>query len=272
MKRKIISICVCILMLGTLLTGCKSDDYKEACELVEAEDYTAAKEILEELGNYKDSSELAKECDYQIAFDLLSNGDFDEAVAIFKSISDYKDVSEIIGTLTSKCSDVSDRTYFYSIHAAVTISESAYREELKNTISDKVNTLWDGEYSSTPGKDVYAMLHDLDQTKELEERLRMAIGDGRDDKRYAECVLAYYFLILDNTCSELYEDSDHSLIYEWSLLLTDEDLYDNYLNLDKTIEQMYHDLLVCSSVSNVDDIITLASLTIAGLEYDWETK
>lgn len=140
MKRKITGICVCILMLGTLLTGCKSDDYKEACELVEAEEYTAAKEILEELGNYKDSSELAKECDYQIALDLLSNGDFDEAVAIFKSISDYKDVSETIGTLTSKCSDVSDRTYFYSAYAAVNISDSAYREELKKAISDKVNT------------------------------------------------------------------------------------------------------------------------------------
>ena len=193
-------------------------------------------------------------------------------MAIFKSISDYKDVSETIGTLTSKCSDVSDRTYFYSTYAAVTISDSAYREELKKAISDKVNTLWDGEYSSVPGKDIISMLHDLDQTKELKERLRMAIGDGRDDKRYAECVLAYYFLILDNTCSELYEDSDHSLVYELGLLLTDEDLYNKYLNLDKTIEQMYDDLLVCSSVSDVDDIITLASLTIAGLEYNWETE
>lgn len=272
MKRKIISTGVCILMLGTLLTGCKSDDYKEACELLEAEDYKAAKEILDELGNYKDSSKLAKECDYQIAYDLLNNGDFDEAVAIFESIRDYKDVSETIDTLTSKCSDVSDRTYFYSAMAAVRISDSAYREELKNTISDKVNTLWGGEYSSTPGKDIYAMLHDLDQTKELEERLRMAIGDGRADIRYAECVLAYYFLILDNTCAELYEGSDHSTLYELLLLFTDEALYDKYVNLDKTIEQMYGDLLVCSSVSDVDDIIKLASLTIAGNEYDWETE
>lgn len=58
--KRIISLMLCIILAaGAALsfTSCKSNDYKKACELLEAGEFEQAKAIFEALGDYKDSKD-----------------------------------------------------------------------------------------------------------------------------------------------------------------------------------------------------------------------
>lgn len=72
--------------------------YKSAVELLENEQYDEAISIFEELGEYKDSKERAKEAkdkrDYIEAMNYYNEGDYDKARVLFKRLGYYSDSAD----------------------------------------------------------------------------------------------------------------------------------------------------------------------------------
>lgn len=71
--------------------------YAEAVEAFEAEDYRHAKRILTELGDYENSRVIIGECDTAIAYEdavsLMESGEYEEAINAFEELGEYKDSS-----------------------------------------------------------------------------------------------------------------------------------------------------------------------------------
>lgn len=78
------------LALAVSLCACDSANYSKAMAAFEQGDYTAAREIFVELGDYEDSAEMVKSCDYEMACELMEVGDYGPARAIFEALGDYK--------------------------------------------------------------------------------------------------------------------------------------------------------------------------------------
>ena len=100
--KKIFTRLVSLLLIAALcmsLSGCSMIDYFKAKKLMDSGDYKAALELFDDLGDHKDSEELARECRYQLALDALDDDNIDEAEKLLKQIPDYKNSAE----LTKEC-------------------------------------------------------------------------------------------------------------------------------------------------------------------------
>lgn len=75
------------------------EQYTNAKNYIEQKQYDQAREILINLGEYKDCPKLIQECAYLEATDFLEEKRYDEAVALFSEL-DYKDSS----AMTLECS------------------------------------------------------------------------------------------------------------------------------------------------------------------------
>lgn len=65
--------------------------YSNAVGLSEQENYAAAAEIFETLGDYINSSEMATNCRYHQAIQASANGDYDLAIQLFEALNGYQD-------------------------------------------------------------------------------------------------------------------------------------------------------------------------------------
>lgn len=65
--------------------------YQKAAGDMERGEYDDAKALLKELGDYRNSAELADKCDYLKAIALSNDGKYSEAVAVFETLGDYSD-------------------------------------------------------------------------------------------------------------------------------------------------------------------------------------
>ncbi len=75
----------------------KECKYQNALLLVEAEDYAAAKLILNELKGYnEDIATKLQICDYSIAKKYLEKGKYEKAEELFKQLEDYGDSKEMV--------------------------------------------------------------------------------------------------------------------------------------------------------------------------------
>jgi hypothetical protein len=77
--------------------------YNKAGELMAQEDYSAAKELYEKLGSYKDAEKLVVDCDqmlaekaYQNACKLFNEKKYEDAIRAFNVIQEYKDSASYI--------------------------------------------------------------------------------------------------------------------------------------------------------------------------------
>lgn len=102
--KKIIIISTCIVFLASLFIFLKqhkelSYKYGKAVEYAENGDYVTARNIIGNIGEYKDSSELLQsytdEIDYQLALNHIDNSEYDAALAVFERLNaenrGYKD-------------------------------------------------------------------------------------------------------------------------------------------------------------------------------------
>lgn len=71
-------------------------NYNKAETLFAEQNYSAAYDIYNKLGNFEDAPEKAKECLYIQATALRAEKKWDEANALFEQIKDYKDSAELI--------------------------------------------------------------------------------------------------------------------------------------------------------------------------------
>jgi hypothetical protein len=110
MRKKLLVACVVGMMcLG--LTGCKSNDYKEAVTFQEAGDYSSALTIYDSLGDYKDSVDRGSECQSYIAAIDSYNSAKDGANALNASLDTEVTKAEQLVTSEDLELDISIQQY-----------------------------------------------------------------------------------------------------------------------------------------------------------------
>ncbi len=93
-KKTIIAVLCAAAFMS--LSGCDSQDYNVAMEMMVNHQWTEAREMFVALEDYKDSANLLTECDYNIALGVMENGDYEEAIAKFEDLNGYKDSADKI--------------------------------------------------------------------------------------------------------------------------------------------------------------------------------
>lgn len=91
-----------LLLIVLIATGCVSKDYEEAQSELEGGNYNAAIDILESLGNYKNSNELLSEAKRLKAQQLSDDGQYSEALVLLEGIDNYDDASELIESIKAE--------------------------------------------------------------------------------------------------------------------------------------------------------------------------
>lgn len=101
-NKKIMSV-MGILLLAVVTTSIvyfgfimPKNNYEKAEKLFEQANYSAAYDLYEKIGNYKDATDKAKECLYIQATALRKEQKWDEANTLFEKIAGYKDSNDLI--------------------------------------------------------------------------------------------------------------------------------------------------------------------------------
>lgn len=172
MKRRAVLLATA-LMIVSVLTGCKGDDYKQAQALVDEGNYLEAITIYESLGEYKDSADLLADCkakqeqidNYAKAGELYDAGSYKEAIDLYKTLGDYEDSAERL----------TDATYQL---AGQLESEGSYDEAIA------IYKELDGYMQSAQNIEncCYAKAEQLITDKKYEEALK-AVADYQSSKK-----------------------------------------------------------------------------------------
>lgn len=115
----------------------RASNYSKAEELFNQQDYAAAAELYESLGNYKESASRLESCNnylaYEEAVQLMDAGD-DESLAkaaeLFEGLGAFQDSAD----LAQECRNQLD------LHEAIALMEQEKYEEAEAILSDLVNT------------------------------------------------------------------------------------------------------------------------------------
>ena len=91
---KTVTLTIMLALICSILSGCKSSDYKAANQLLDSGNYIEAKEEFIALGDYKDSAEKAKEAQLLYARELCDSGKYLEASEAFMVLGDYGNATE----------------------------------------------------------------------------------------------------------------------------------------------------------------------------------
>ena len=91
---KTVTLTIMLALICSILSGCKSSDYKAANQLLDSGNYIEAKEEFIALGDYKDSAEKAKEAQLLYARELCDSGKYLEASEAFMVLGDYGNAIE----------------------------------------------------------------------------------------------------------------------------------------------------------------------------------
>lgn len=91
----IVAISIAIIFVVNTIIIPKSR-YSHALDLIKAEEYNKAYDILENLGDYEDASEQIKKSKYNRAIDLLDSEKYDEAYLLLQELGDYNNSDELI--------------------------------------------------------------------------------------------------------------------------------------------------------------------------------
>lgn len=94
-RKRLVALLLCAAMVLSL-SGCKRRNYNAAVSLIQFEEWTSAREIFVELGDYRNSAERVKQCDYHFAEVALEEKRYDDAVAMFEALGDYEDAKDRI--------------------------------------------------------------------------------------------------------------------------------------------------------------------------------
>ena len=104
--KKAVILCLILLVISGVGIGLYLSplhDYREAQVYLATDEYAAALEILEELGDYRDSEALAGECrealtraQYLRASALYDAGETEAALSAFLEIAGYRDSADWI--------------------------------------------------------------------------------------------------------------------------------------------------------------------------------
>ena len=107
--KKILLICLAALLLAGAVVGVLfltgvlggNKDYDRAMEPYKSGQFEEAATVFDQLGDYKDSAEMANSCRYQQAKNAYSQENYDQALQLFQGLGSYKDSTDWV----EKCQD-----------------------------------------------------------------------------------------------------------------------------------------------------------------------
>ena len=89
-----------VLFLTGVLGGNK--DYDRAMDLYKSGNYAEAADLFEQVGDYKDSAEMANTCRYQQAMAAFNQENYTEAMRLFQGLGSYKDSADWVEKCETK--------------------------------------------------------------------------------------------------------------------------------------------------------------------------
>ena len=212
---------------------------------------------------------------YSRAQAALEEGNIEEAKALFEEISDYEDSAEYIENLTSKISGVSDKAYYMGMKLVDKYYSDDYRSNLQSRISVFAeNSLIDNWESDMTSGEVKDEIRRSEMAQEVKDEIGAIIGDGNQDKEFANLIFGFYDLIFDNSWArELGDPGDEcSANFSVSLLLIGAK---NDSGIDFETAQKLTDLKadiiaeykMIQSADSLDDVSSLKLLPIITIGY-----
>ena len=107
--KKILIICLAALLLAGAVVGVLfltgvlggNKNYDRAMELYKSGQFGEAATVFDQLGDYKDSAEMANSCRYQQAKNAYSQENYEQALQLFQRLGSYKDSADWV----EKCQD-----------------------------------------------------------------------------------------------------------------------------------------------------------------------
>ncbi len=107
--KKILIICLAALLLAGAVVGVLfltgvlggNKNYDRAMELYKSGQFGEAATVFDQLGDYKDSAEMANSCRYQQAKNAYSQEKYEQALQLFQRLGSYKDSADWV----EKCQD-----------------------------------------------------------------------------------------------------------------------------------------------------------------------
>ncbi len=117
------------VLIPLLIEKARSERYEAAFAMMDSGAFDEAKAEFIELGEYRESSDMAEECqntmDYNAAMALKDAGDFEKARDAFKSLGSFEDATE----LSTECQNTLD------YNAAVTLMDAGSNEEARDAFT-----------------------------------------------------------------------------------------------------------------------------------------
>lgn len=89
----VICVAFVILLINVIIPSSK---YNKAMKLYDSGNYYDAITAFEELGDYKDSTDMAADSEYKYAISLYDSKKYEDALRHFRFLNDYKDSEEYI--------------------------------------------------------------------------------------------------------------------------------------------------------------------------------
>ena len=164
-----------VLFLTGVLGGNK--DYDRAMELFKQGQYPEAAALFEQLGDYKDSAELAQNCRYQQAQLAYTREDYEQALELFTTLGNYRDSADWAARCEQKL-EVAPPA-----EPAPVILEPPVSSEPPASSDDGICGIWEGEWDWDGGHIKCVMVVRADGTYER-HHTRDGSPSGSDEGDY----------------------------------------------------------------------------------------
>ena len=146
--KKIVAICaavVVVIIAAALLTTkliIPNAKYNDAVALMEAGQYVEAECLFSELGDYKDSETMLKDCQYNKAIIVMEAGLLDEAGILFKALDGYKDSADKFYECTQPNNIPEQKDMEAIINLILAMGPDGYGDT-EHFTEDQYNAFWD---------------------------------------------------------------------------------------------------------------------------------
>ena len=207
---RLLTLGAAVIVAGAaMLLHLKAQDrqthYDLAQALLEQKEYEDARAILESLGDFRDSRDLADQLElrrsaYDAAVDLVAQQRYDEAVTAFRALGDYADSAEwaACGVTYRKALD---------LIAEIDVGKTGL---LTRVLTDQVRLTDENSYPTTVGYEaaaaLLASLGDYRSAPALMDRCYYSAGLVKLGWKDWEGALAYTKKMTPDTAAEFYEE------------------------------------------------------------------
>lgn len=208
---KKIAAALLMLCLAVSLAACSASDYKKAESLVAEEEWDGAREILEELGDYKDSARLLKKCDLGDAEYYMGRGKWKKARRILEDLAEegFENSAELL----EECyyEEAADKFAEGDIEEVLKLLKKAGSGKKARELADAVlyqqavEAFEDERFDEA--EEMFARLGDIEKAAEYRDALLMIRAEQHFDRDEYEETLKLLEGRTDDDSLELHDDA-----------------------------------------------------------------